>query len=272
MKEDGVEKLNLNAERRPSKEGKRIIKLFQEAKMFANDEEIKDFLWQKFAERLVAAVTPKGERPHVGEMLYSMKDIALGGKRDDKFYIGSGTAGQRIIFENHTVIPRGDTKTVERLEREAKKVYEAPNLVEFESADGKPRWMRYPKPEGESWKFGKDYWERYMETFGDETVDLLEDIPEQTGSDENINIDNLKKAVFTAVNQKEGGVLIMSEKEYAFAMRLQKKYPDYYRYRAYHQLIGSTPPDNVLDGDFEGEDSVEDFYQSLLKEFGGSNA
>ena len=48
-----------------------------------------------------------------------------------------------------------------------------------------------------------------------------------------------------------------------FATKLEKRRPDARKYRAFHQLIGSTPSPDALHGDFEGEDSIEAFLKLL---------
>jgi len=49
-----------------------------------------------------------------------------------------------------------------------------------------------------------------------------------------------------------------------FAGELKKKYPDYFDYRLYHVLIGSTPWAPCLKIDFPGDDSVEKFINSKM--------
>ncbi len=169
----GTEDIELH--RRPERvvtaEAQEIIGLFRRAREAAAGE-IQDSLFQEFAQKLVAAVTPRGQTPHVGDMLHQMKDIALG-KRIGPIYIGSGTAGQRIRLDNYVFVKNEDRDKLNRWEKNTKKT-DLGDGVELETLDQKPRWMRYVKPEGENWKFGKEYWERYMETFGGEVVDLLE--------------------------------------------------------------------------------------------------
>lgn len=51
-------------------------------------------------------------------------------------------------------------------------------------------------------------------------------------------------------------------------MQIREIYPDYLKYRAYHQLVGSSPSkdinEDIIDGDFEGDDSVEKFFKSMI--------
>ncbi len=66
-------------------------------------------------------------------------------------------------------------------------------------------------------------------------------------------------------------ILEFHEKMVAFAKKLQKNYPDVSQYRCYHKLIGSTLPEdaqNIIEEDFEGDDSVAGFLEGLLKEAG----
>lgn len=51
-----------------------------------------------------------------------------------------------------------------------------------------------------------------------------------------------------------------------FEKKLEEKYPDFAKYRAYHWLVGSTPPESCDKEDFEGEDSVEAFLKPFLEE------
>ena len=67
-------------------------------------------------------------------------------------------------------------------------------------------------------------------------------------------------------------LLEFHEKMVAFAKNIQKNHPENFRqYRCYHKLIGSTLPENaqnIIEEDFEGEDSVVGFLEGLLKEAG----
>ncbi len=158
-------------------EAKEIISLFQQAIKETNEQE-QDRLFQEFYMKLNQAVTPRDRKPKTSEMLYYMKDVALGKSRDKTLYIGSGTSGQRIYFQNHIVIPSNERDKIARLAKDAR-IIEAGEWVEAESIDGKPRWMRYSQPgggQGGDWELGKEYWNRYMKTFGEEIVDLLQEI------------------------------------------------------------------------------------------------
>jgi hypothetical protein len=43
------------------------------------------------------------------------------------------------------------------------------------------------------------------------------------------------------------------------------RWGEYTRYKAYHWLVGSTPPDSADLEDLEGEDSIESFLTALLE-------
>ena len=53
-----------------------------------------------------------------------------------------------------------------------------------------------------------------------------------------------------------------------FARALRVKYPNYFNYRLYHALIGSTPPEACTNFDFPEEEPVQRFIQKLEEEFG----
>ena len=55
----------------------------------------------------------------------------------------------------------------------------------------------------------------------------------------------------------------------AFKDHLQQNHPDYANYEVFHVMAGSTTeslPDQLIQEDFEGEDSVEQFLEKLYKE------
>lgn len=52
-----------------------------------------------------------------------------------------------------------------------------------------------------------------------------------------------------------------------FAQRIEEKYSDCRKYRLFHILIGSTVPSNCDKTDFEGEDSVNSFLDSLIEKY-----
>lgn len=50
-----------------------------------------------------------------------------------------------------------------------------------------------------------------------------------------------------------------------YALMLKKKYPDYFRYKLYHALAGSTPDETSDLFDFPGDESIEHFVREKLK-------
>ena len=74
-------------------------------------------------------------------------------------------------------------------------------------------------------------------------------------------IDELKRKVV-----KHLGGIKYNEVMFDFATKLEARRPNCRKYRAFHQLIGSTPEAGALSGDFEGEDSIEVFFKSLTEE------
>jgi hypothetical protein len=82
-------------------------------------------------------------------------------------------------------------------------------------------------------------------------------------------IDKIDRLLEDAQNRMD--IVEFNEKLVTFAQKIKKNHPDYQRYRCYHKLIGSTPFEddpNVIEEDFEGEDSVAAFLEGLLKEAG----
>ena len=152
-----------------TEEGKRIIKIFQEAKN-TTDEKEKARLLQEFYDNLIRLVTPGGKRYHDVSDEH-LDNVVMGGPGSDHcLWVGSGTAGSRIYFNREIYVPEG--KDPAKYGPDLK-----PNRDQLTSADKKPRWMWYPRPaEGGNWAFGHEFWERFMENFGDTTVDLLQNL------------------------------------------------------------------------------------------------
>ena len=88
-----------------------------------------------------------------------------------------------------------------------------------------------------------------------------EKIPRQL--DENFKIEALKSQLEKIYNQPD--YLKTHEQIVEFAKRLEQKYSDYNSYKAYHLLIGSTPPNLCSKFDFPGEDSIEKFIKSKIQ-------
>lgn len=155
-------------------QAREIILIFQRAKA-AQDGTERARLMQEFYQKLIAIVTP----PNEGFFERTDQDlinIVLENTTHNYLSVGGGTSGQRIYFRNTIMIP---------MDKDAKKygadlqATEFSGFYELESQDGKPRWMTYHKPEGSNWPHGQRYWEKFIATFGDDIVDLLQKIEQK---------------------------------------------------------------------------------------------
>lgn len=93
----------------------------------------------------------------------------------------------------------------------------------------------------------------------DEKIRQIPDSPEST-------IDKINRLLSEAMDRMD--ILEFFEKINLFAGKIRANHPDYDRYRCYHKLIASTIPENepnIIEEDFEGEDSVIGFLEGLLK-------
>jgi len=54
---------------------------------------------------------------------------------------------------------------------------------------------------------------------------------------------------------------------FEFSKYLEEKYPDCKKYRLFHVLIGSSIPKECDKSDFEGDDSILSFLDSLIEEY-----
>lgn len=80
-------------------------------------------------------------------------------------------------------------------------------------------------------------------------------------------VDKIGRLIMEVINHVD--VMEYNDKMVAFAEKIRANHPDYQKRRCYHKLIGSTMPEdaqNVIEEDFEGEDSVVAFLGGLLKE------
>jgi hypothetical protein len=164
-------------------EAREVISLFQQAKAATGDEQIK--LLEKFREKLLDIVTPPGPnsmRPTTPGR--TVKRVVLE-ETDDCLAVGTGTSGQRIHFKQQIEV-HNNWELADRLGKGAKKneeTWEGTGGEKFfnirlESEDGKPRWMQYYRPQDKDYTTygGGKYWERFMNAFGGEIVDLLQEI------------------------------------------------------------------------------------------------
>jgi hypothetical protein len=160
-------------QREMSREVKALILTFQKIRS-SKDENEQLKLIEEFHTKLLDIVTPDGENlPN--DSPERLKKVLDGREMPATSYIsvGSGTDGQRIWVQSHVIIE--NQEDAERLGKDAKSESVFGN-IELESVDGRPRWLKYNKPEGTSWPIGKRYWERYIEKFGNPVVDLLQEI------------------------------------------------------------------------------------------------
>ena len=121
-------------------EAREIVALFQEVHT-NEDERLKDALAVKFYNKILDLVTPQGRmRSGVadGEALKVLEG------EDDMLPVGTGTLGQRIYFYPES-----------RLNK-------------------RPKWMEYKEPPEDTYYMQhKQYWDRWMDAFGAERVDLM---------------------------------------------------------------------------------------------------
>lgn len=155
-----------------SSEGRKIIELFQKAQKTLEPAE-REVLLGKFVRQLVLLLETKegkiAETQRVPPILLTGQKKYFG---DDCVYLGAGTAGQRIFF-NDSVIIYDDPRKAEQLGKDAI-IERLTKETLLKSTDGKPRWMVYHFPEGSDQKFGIDFWSRFIQNFGGEIVDLLQ--------------------------------------------------------------------------------------------------
>ena len=76
--------------------------------------------------------------------------------------------------------------------------------------------------------------------------------------------DKIRRLVMDVIGRVN--IVEFQNKMVAFAKQIRKNHPDFYYYRCYHRLIGSTPPERSnIEEDFEGGDSIVAFLEGLLK-------
>lgn len=95
-------------------------------------------------------------------------------------------------------------------------------------------------------------------------------IPKQESYTAGAEKSSLKKALdFLHEDLTVEKIVNLQDDIFFFAQKLREKYPNFKNYTVYHTLIGSTIPAGVetVKEDFPGEDSVEDFVNSLIKKY-----
>ncbi len=133
-----------------SGKARRLISLYQEGKRETDEgrrEKLAGSFYEELQDLLVGREGARSSAPldMVIEIIYG-ESVGSG----DYLAISTGTTDERVFFCKRLSLDTG--------------------IVE--SSDGGVRWMRYPKPsDEESWHAGQ-YWERWMEHFGGEVVDL----------------------------------------------------------------------------------------------------
>ena len=140
-----------DVEKEMTPEAREIISAYQSLRVEKNPE-VQKGLCMEFYTHLLELLAAPGERIP-DDNPNRVAETLIDGEGSGYIFLGSGTDGQRIFF---------------------KKVLWLPSKQK--SDDGKVRWMQYIKPVGNSWNFGAKYWNKYMDIFGKETVDLMQDI------------------------------------------------------------------------------------------------
>jgi len=148
---DSETKFRPDDRRELSDDAKEAIRLFQAANA-ETDEDRKAELAMQFAKKLMSLVDPTGVSllEDADPKIKALRPIF---GKDEYFVVGSGSSGRRIRFRNYN-----------------------PDNEDEVSEDGENRWMHYRKPSDEDWASSHKFWEAYMQTFGSESVDMLQEI------------------------------------------------------------------------------------------------
>ena len=156
-----------------SSEVRDLILTFQKAKE-ARTEDEQNMLLEQFRLKLLKIVIPEGEGLP-SENVQRLRKVLLEGSQNISNYIpvGGGTDGQRIWFRSQITV-KGEGE-LDRLGKGAN-VEPFQDTYALDSKDDKPRWMAYYEPEGSSRGYGERYWKRYMEAFGNQVIDLLQEL------------------------------------------------------------------------------------------------
>ncbi|MBI4049196.1 MAG: hypothetical protein HY395_00035 [Candidatus Doudnabacteria bacterium] len=130
-------------------QAKELIGLFQRARNSASPQD-KTALLREFVNKLHELISP-------GRSTWTPDDqlsgIIVEGVDKSPIPIHTGTNGQRIYFSRN-------------------KPYDGTE----KSADGKVQWMFYPEPPKDDRYGGREFYNRFLENFGDEIVDMLRKI------------------------------------------------------------------------------------------------
>ena len=87
----------------------------------------------------------------------------------------------------------------------------------------------------------------------------MEKLKQKSGEKAETNLDDLRAKANDAFEKDMDNY----EEMVKFVKQLKEKHPDYSECRLYHLLVGSTPKGECRRFDFDGEDSIENFINSL---------
>jgi hypothetical protein len=138
-------------QRELSPDAKEIIGLFQKAKATENKEE-QIVILRKFADKLNQMIGVE-KRHFTWTPDKQLAPLIIDGSDKSPFPISTGTEGQRIYFSS-------------------KKPYE----LKEKSSDGKNKWMFYPEPPADDQYHGEIFYRRFIEQFGEEIVDMSQEL------------------------------------------------------------------------------------------------
>lgn len=162
-----IEKTEQEPRREISEQAKEVIRLFQEAGEML-DEETRIKLLHKFHGKLQDILAPGSDH-------YELSDEGLEEAISGRVPLGvaaaARTSGQRIFFERSITVPQGENPSIYGPDLTPTEMF---GEYYLDSKDKKTRWMRYPKPSDNDWEYGKDYWTRFHEHFGQDIVDLFQ--------------------------------------------------------------------------------------------------
>ena len=141
-----ITETNPDRTRELGKDAQEVLTLFHQAKA-SFDPKKRLGLLRKMADKLAVLIDDPGKNFPVPDN--NLDRLILNGVNPNSDYlpIGTGTSGERVYFLSRH--PESNLK----------------------SSDGKVRWMFYPWNENK--KFGRIYYERFLNQFGTDIVDLL---------------------------------------------------------------------------------------------------
>lgn len=145
--DENENRFNPDRTRELTSQAKELIGLFQKAKSTDNLEH-KIALLRQFVDKLHELISP-------GRSTWTPDDqlagIIIEGVNKSPIPINTGTEGQRIYFSK-------------------RKSYDGNE----QSTDGKVQWMSYPEPPKDDRYGGREFYNRFLENFGHDIVDMLQ--------------------------------------------------------------------------------------------------